>query len=212
MSDTFGDIVEIGSFGLIDGGQLTGDDAADAARQAAQVQAQSGREAIAFQRESRDLARSDLAPFVAAGQSQLNPMMQLLTPQGQFDYLQSNPMFQAAVNNSGDQIKAAGAASGKYGSGGMINQLFQNYLAQGEQFAGNQYNRLFNAANMGQSSAAGQANTAITTGQSVGNLMTDIGAAQAGGIVGAQGARQQALNNVLGLGGQLGSAYMMGRP
>jgi hypothetical protein len=68
----------------------------------------------------------------------------LLTPQGQYDYLSSNPLFGAAVENSNREIRAANAAQGKSG-GGVIDQLFKNYLATGESFINNQFGRLSNA-------------------------------------------------------------------
>lgn len=210
MSDFLGDVVEIGTFGLIDGDTFTGQAGADAARGASAAQAAAMREGIALQRESRDLARGDLQPFRAFGQSGIGPLEGMLTSQGQFDFLKSNPMFQAAVNNTSSQLKNIAAASGKANSGGLVNQLFQNYLGQGQSFIQPQINNLFNRVNLGQASAAGQANTALTSGANMSSLMGQIGDARAAGIVGAQNARTGALNSILNLGGTLGGAYLGG--
>lgn len=210
MSGFLGDVVEIGTFGLIDGDTFTGQAGADAARGASAAQAAAMREGIALQRESRDLARGDLQPFRAFGQSGIGPLEGMLTSQGQFDFLKSNPMFQAAVNNTSSQLKNIAAASGKANSGGLVNQLFQNYLGQGQSFIQPQINNLFNRVNLGQASAAGQANTALTSGANMSSLMGQIGDARAAGIVGAQNARTGALNSILNLGGTLGGAYLGG--
>ena len=192
------------------GDKLLGGDAADAARQASQAQQAAAGNSIAFQRESRDLARSDLAPFVGFGQGNIDPLSQLLTPEGQANYLQANPLFQMFMDKANKASLSSNAAQGLLNSGNTLNELSTNAMMTGMPFLQNQQNQLFNAVNMGQSSAAGQANTALTTGNMISDLMTQQGNAQAAGIVGAQGARQAGINNLLSLGGQAGAAYLGG--
>lgn len=208
MSDFFGDAITVGSFGLIDGGDLTGENAADASEAASRAQQAAAGNSIAFQRESRDLARNDLAPFVGFGQGNIDSLSQLLTPQGQADYLQSNPLFDMFLDKANKASLSSNAAQGLLNSGNTLNDLNTNAMMTGMPFLQNQQNQLFNAVNMGQSSAAGQANTALTTGGMISDLMTQQGNAQAAGIVGSQGARQNAFNNLLQLGGQAGAAYL----
>ena len=190
------------------GDTLLGGDAADAAKAAAQAQQAAAGNSIAFQRESRDLARSDLAPFVEFGQGNIDPLSQLLTPEGQANYLQANPLFQMFMDKANKASLSSNAAQGLLNSGNTLNELNTNAMMTGMPFLQNQQNQLFNAVNMGQSSAAGQANTALTTGGMISDLMTQQGNAQAAGIVGAQGARQAGINNLLSLGGQAGAAYL----
>lgn len=208
MSSFLGDAVSVGSYGLIDGGDLTGENAGKAASQAAATQAAAANKSIAFQRESRDLARDDLAPFVNFGQGNIDALSQLLTPQGQADYLQSNPLFDLALDRTNKASLSANAAQGLLNSGNTLNELQSNAMLTGMPLLQNQQSQLFNAVNMGQSSAAGQANTALTTGGAISDLMTQKGNAQAAGIVGQQGAGQAAFNNLLQLGGQAGAAYL----
>lgn len=196
MSDFLGDVVEIGTFGLIDGGDITGQNQANAARQASQAE-------INYLTESRNLARGDLAPFRQFGQEGINTLDAILTPSGQYEYIANNPLFQAAVDYTGNQIQTGNAAQGRFNSGGTVDQLFKNYLATSQQFLQPQINNLFNRVNMGQSAAAGQANTALSTGA---NIASSAGA----GIVGAQNAKTQAFNQLLNLGGQAASAYVGG--
>ena len=190
------------------GDKLLGGDAADAAMQAALLQGKSADKAIALQRESRDLARNDLAPFVGFGQGNIDSLSQLLTPQGQADYLQANPLFDMFLDKANKASLSSNAAQGLLNSGNTLDELNINTMMTGMPFLQNQQNQLFNAVNMGQSSAAGQANTALTTGGMISDLMTQQGNARAAGIVGAQGAEQAGINNLLRLGGQAGAAYL----
>ncbi len=208
VADNAGQVFGGGLWDVFDG-KLLGGDAKDAAKDASRAQAASADKAIALQRESRDLARADLQPFVNFGQDQINPLLQMLTPEGQSDYARTNPMFQAALESVNRSTLANQAARGKLGSGDTLQALTDNYMATAMPHVQAHQNSLFNAVNLGQSSAAGQANTALTTGNSIADLTTQKGNVVASGIVGAQGARQQAINNLLGLGGQLGSAAIM---
>lgn len=204
-----------GGFGLdkawdfVDG-TILGGDAKDAAKRAAAQQAASTDKSIALQRESRDLARADLAPFVEFGQSYIDPLQQLLTPEGQMDYLNSNPLFDLALDKTNKASLASNAARGLLNSGSTLAELNDNALLTAFPMLQNQTNNLFNALNIGQSSAAGQANTALTTGNAIADLTVQKGNALASGTVGAANARQQGVNNLLNLGGQLGAAYLGG--
>lgn len=181
----------------------------DAAKDAAKAQAQSGQQSIAFQRESRDLARSDLQPFRQLGQSNIEALQNLLTPTGQYDYLQNNPLFKAALDNANRATLNNQAARGKLGSGDTLSALSNNTLLAAQPLLGQQQNALFNAVNLGQSSAAGQANTALTSGANIGNTLTDIGNAKAAGIIGAGNAYSQQMQGLINAGAQLGGAAMM---
>jgi len=197
------------AFEFVDG-TILGGDAKDAANKAAAQQAASTDKSIALQRESRDLARADLAPFVEFGQGYIDPLQQLLTPEGQMDYLNSNPLFDLALDKTNKASLASNAARGLLNSGSTLAELNDNALLTAFPMLQNQTNNLFNALNIGQSSAAGQANTALTTGNAIADLTVQKGNALASGTVGAANARQQGFNNLLNLGGQLGAAYLGG--
>jgi hypothetical protein len=173
---------------------FVGNTAADASRDAADLQAQSGREGIAFQRETRDLARTDLAPFTGLGSSNIGALQTILTPQGQSDYLKQNPLFTMALDNLNRSSNNTFLGRGKLGD--ATNQLTKNVFLAGQPLLQQQTGNLFNAVNLGQSSAAGQANTALDTGNSVSDLITGIGDAQAAGGVGAANAQTAGANNV----------------
>lgn len=176
---------------------FVGNTAADASREAAAVQAQSGADAIAYQRETRDLARQDLAPFTQFGQTNLSPLQSILTPQGQADYLKSNPLFQIALDNVNRSSNNTFLGRGKLGD--ATGQLVNNAFLAGQPLLQQQTSNLFNAVNLGQSSAAGQANTALNTGSNVSDLLTGIGNVQGAGVVGAGNASTSGAQNLINL-------------
>lgn len=210
MGDFLDDAITVGSLGLIDGGDVTGSNQADAARAAAARQEALGREGIEFRRESRDLARQDLAPFREFGQTAIDPLQELLTPEGQVQYLQNNPIFDAALDRVNQATLNRQSARGKLGSGGTLEALQNNFLATGQSFIQPQINNLMSALNTGQASAAGQANLTQQTGGQIANQLGQIGDVQAAGIVGAQNARTNAFNQLLNVGGRVAGSYFGG--
>lgn len=172
-------------------------DQAKATKQASNQQLAATKAQIAYQEGAEKRATERLQPFVNLGTSNIQGLQSLLTPQGQMSYLQSNPMFQAAIQNAADQTKAAAASSGKFGSGGLVNQLFQNYLGQGEQFIGNQFNRLTNTVGMGQASAAGQAANSLNAANNITGILGNQGDIRAAGTMAGQNIQNQALSGGL---------------
>jgi hypothetical protein len=182
--------------------RVMGGDAALAAEQAAALQAAGATEAIGFQRETRDLARADLAPFTQFGVDQLTAGSPLLfDPEAQFDFLQSNPIFNQALDQANQQTLNLASARGRTTAGDTQQQLSQNFLLQGLPILQGQQQNILNALNLGQASAAGQASTALTTGNTIADLITGKAAAEAAGKVGAANAEQQGINNLIQLAG-----------
>jgi len=257
----------------------SGSQAASAAGDAADAQAKSGQQSVAYQRESRDLARSDLLPYSnfatgsvnqtsqpvsptqqnfdaqayfaanpdvannwvgnygkgtpeaawqhyqmygqkegrtftpkasAAGggfakDSAMGQYLDLLNPQSQANYLKENPLFQAALGQFNTKANNSLGFSGMKGD--LAKSMTDNYLATGNQYVQQRFNNLLNPIQIGQASAAGNANNAITTGVGIGNTLTDIGNANAAGIIGKSNARTQTVNSLLSTGSQLAGAY-----
>ena len=208
FSDIGGSLGITQTLGFVDD-RILGGDAADAARDGAQIQADAADRAIDLQRETRDLARDDLQPFRDFGADQINSLNELLTPEGQFNFIKDNPLVQLSLDSANDATLKNQAARGKLGSGSTLQSLTNNHLLASLPLLQNQQNQLFNALNVGQASASGQATTSLQTGNSLSNLITGQGAVQAGGIVGAAGAKQAGVNNLLSLGGQLGGAALL---
>lgn len=164
------------------GGALTGEDAAQAALQAAQMQQEAGQQASAL-----------LDPFRAIGQQGLSQAQFLTDPQEQFNFLQNNPLFQLGLENLNEQTQNIAAARGRLSAGDTLQQLQNNALLAAQPLIQQQ-----------QQAIGGLLDYGLTTAGQQGNLLTGQAAAGAGGIVGASNARQQGVNNLLNLGGLLG--------
>lgn len=187
-----------------------GNKAASAARKAAGAQAQSGRESIAFQEESRDLAREDLRPFKEVGQEALPGLSGMVQdPNKQLDFIQNNPFFEALAERSTNTLLANQAAGPKgVGSGSTAEALQNSLLLLGTDLVNQNIGQRQNLANLGLGAATGQAGIAQQTGQSVGQTIQGIGNAQASGIVGASNAQQQGLQGGLNFAGNIGGAVL----
>jgi hypothetical protein len=179
-------------------GQVTGQNAKDAAREAAAVQKEAGLAAIDEARAARETARTDLMPYAQFGQQQLPALSSILNPQGQVDYLQNNPIFKASLANMNEQVLNNAAVRGRLNAGDTRQRFLENFQASALPLLSYQTNSLFNAANLGQSSAAGQAANGLNASQVIGSNITGIGNANAAGIVGVQNARNQATKDILG--------------
>lgn len=179
-------------------GVYSGNKSAQAARDAANIQAQSGRAAIEEARAAREQSRADLQPFAQFGQQQLTPLAQMISPQGQVDYLQNNPIFQASLRNMNEQVLNNAAVRGRLNAGDTRQRFADNFQAAALPLLSYQTNNLFNAAQLGQASAAGQANSALTTGANIGGTLTDIGNARAAGLVGERNAKNQVFRDLTG--------------
>lgn len=140
-------------------------------------------------------ANQMLQPYVDLGASQIEPLQGLLTTQGQMDYLNNNPMFQAAIDNSNRAIAARAAAGGKVNAGGTTNQLFQNYLAQGNDFINSQYNRLAPIVSLGNNNTMTQAGNTIDLGNNIANIFGNQGNIRSSGIMGMQNIKNQAVQS-----------------
>ncbi len=167
-----------------------------AAKKAAQAQERSGNAAIDEARQAREIGREDLQPYAKFGENQLTPLAQILTSQGQSDYLENNPIFQASLKNMNEQVLNNAAVRGRLNAGDTRQRFADNFQAAALPLLSFQSNNLFNAANMGQSSAAGQANNTLTTSANIGNTMTGIGNAQAAGLIGRANAQSQFANDL----------------
>lgn len=175
--------------GDLTGGLLGESSSERAARRAGRAQAGMTDQAIGYQRETRDLINQRMQPFYDAGiQHGLNPLIeQINNPQAQYDYLMSNPLFQAALSRADTQSNNAFLGRGRVGD--ATEALSQNMLSTAMPFLNQRSNDLFNMAQIGQSSAAGQANALLNTGANVSDLLTQKGNALAAKHIGVGNAK-----------------------
>lgn len=189
--------------GDIVGGIFGGGDQADAARDASNQQVAAARAAIAASERAADKGLGFLEGFSGIKDRGISESNFLANPQAQFNYLQSNPLFDLALNNANQQTNARAASQGRLNSGDTLQQLSNNVLLSAQPLINDQRQDVNNLLNLGFGTAQTQANTAINQGSTASNLLTDIGAAQAAGTIGAQNARDQGTQNLLNLGGAL---------
>lgn len=186
--------------------------ASKAAKSAADTQAQSIDKATQVQRETAQQARADLQPFRQAGMDQIQPLQDLISqqqtlatdPNAQVSFVKDNPFFNLLAEDSQRRIFQNQAARGKVGSGETAEALQNSLLLLGQDFINNQLNQqqqsISNRAgilNLGQSSAAGQANVTLGTGTNVSNLATQRGDVVAAGKVGSANAVTGGINNLI---------------
>jgi hypothetical protein len=178
---------------------ITGETGAEAAVEAAEIQAAAGTEALAEQRAAAERAQAFFDPLQGVAQRGIEGAGFLADPQAQFEFLQSNPLFKLALENADRQTLQGAAAGGRVSAGDTLEQLSKNVLLSAQPLIGQQREDITNLLNLSQGLATSRANIETGQGANVANLLTDIGAARAGGEIGAAQARQQGVSNILSL-------------
>jgi hypothetical protein len=206
----------------ITGSLFGGDDAADAAGDAASLQARAAEEAIEFQRESLETIRGDLAPFRTAGRKALQrlvdgqgreqaPSLQRLIrrPEEQRKFIEDNPFFESLANQAQSRLFANQAARGKVGSGGTAEALQNSLLLLGTDLVNQNITQRMNLATLGANAAA-QTGT-ITQGATanITDLTTQRGNVLAAGQIGAANAQTSAMNTGINTALGIGSLLML---
>jgi hypothetical protein len=173
----------------------------DAGRDAANAQTAASNASIAEQRRQFDAVQQLLSPYIQGGSEALGGMRDLLGIGGPSDFvgprapgdpgpqaaaiaaIERGPEFQALLRQGEEAILANASATGGLRGGNTQAALAQFRPQLLNQLINERFQRLAGVAGMGQASAAGQAAAGIQTGQSIGQAMQTIGAAQAGGVL-----------------------------
>ena len=203
-------------------GGLTGKTGAKAAREAAQIQAAAAEKAM--QQQARYME-----PYFQSGMQAQNRLMSLLglsgdtaAPEygsmarnfGMADF-QADPGYAFRMSEGLKALERSaagrgGAASGaamkgitKYGQD-LASQEYQNAYNRYQTNRANLLNPLFNIAGTGRAAAG-------SLGNIYGQGITDVGSAQASGLIGSTNAQQQGIQNLLNI-GALAAGSMGGTP
>jgi hypothetical protein len=194
------------------GSKSASNKAASAARRAGRAQAEAGREAIETEQESAIRAQGFFEPFAGVAERGVEGSDFLANPQAQFDFLQSNPLFNLALENANRGTERRAAAGGRLSFGDTLQELSNNVLLASTPLIDRQRQDITNLLQFGGDIATSQAN--IETGQAarIGNIQTDIGAVNAAAGVGAanaeiagiQGLTQALQTGVIGASGGFG--------
>lgn len=174
---------------LADPGDLFGIQAKAAATTGAEEAALAQQIALAQATEkttsARDEAQKFLAPLSGLGQEGIDQASFLTDPQAQYDYLQSNPLFAAALENANTQTMNMAAAGGRISAGDTLQQLSNNVLLSASPLIAGQKASIGDLISAGAGVAGSQANIAIGKGTELSNLI------QTGGNVAASAALAQ---------------------
>lgn len=202
---TIGKIIGIG--GSIYGAAKSSSDA----KAAAAAQLASTEKAIAEQRRQFDITQSNLQPFLRRGNVAGHRLSSILFGSTKFDP-NSIPGFTEALDQGLKSTERSAFAQGQGLSGRTLASLFNQ--AQGASYnAFNNYaNQLAGVAGTGQTAGTNLGTFGSNNSSTIGNLLTQGGNARASGIIGANNALQQGINNTIGpltdlLGGNKYSPY-----
>jgi hypothetical protein len=163
---------------------------ADAASEAAGIQAGAAGEGIAEQRRQFDALQALLKPYTEAGLPALQQQQALLGLQGPeaeraaIERIQGSETFQALTQQGEEALLQRASATGGLRGGNIQAALAQFRPALLSQAIEQQYGRLGGMTQLGQRSAAGVGAAGMESGTNVANLLAQQGAARAGGELG----------------------------
>lgn len=178
--------------GLIVGGSqlLGGMMQADAASEAAGIQAGASEAGIVEQRRQFDALQALLKPYTEAGLPALQQQQALLGLQGPeaeqaaIERIRGGETFQALAQQGEEALLQRASATGGLRGGNIQGALAQFRPALLNQAIEQQYGRLGGMTQLGQRSAAGVGAAGMESGTNVANLLAQQGAARAGGELG----------------------------
>ena len=186
---------------VVGGSQLVGSAMqAGAAEDAANIQAGAAGQGISEQRRQFDALQALLKPYTEAGVPALEQQQAFLglrgpeAEQAAIDRITSGAGFQESVRQGEEALLQRASATGGLRGGNIQGALAQFRPALLNQALEQQYSRLGGMTSLGQQSAAGVGTAGMQTGTNVANLLSQQGAALAGGELGQAKAYGQVLN------------------
>ena len=195
VGDIVGDLV---------GGITGASQAADASQQASQTQSAASAAGIAETRRQFDKLVELMTPYVTAGTGALGEQKNLLglsgdqAQQAAISNIQASPQFQALQQQGENAILQNASATGGLRGGNVQAALSQFRPQLLNSLIEQQYGRLSGISQLGQASAAGQAEQGMQSGANIANLLGQQGQAIAGGQVAQGGVVANTFGNILG--------------
>jgi hypothetical protein len=189
---------------------------AEAAEKAAGVQSQMASEGIAEQRRQFDALVDLMKPYVGAGAGAVGQQQALLglggaeAQQQAISQIEKSPFFQSMAQQGENAILQQASATGGLRGGNIQGALAQFRPGLLNQMVQQQFANLGGLTQIGQASAAGQAAQGMQSAGAVGDLLGQIGAAQAGGIMAKGGLTRQVFNDMMQIAGTAISAKKAG--
>lgn len=186
---------------------ITGRSGQVAARDASLAQVARGEEASGEVRGFGEQAQGFFDPFSGIAEQGVGLAQAFGDPQADFQFLQQNPLFQLALENANRQTGARAAAGGRLQAGDTLEQLSQNVLLSAQPLLSRRDQQTRDLLNLGFGVAGQQAGIAQGTGLTLADILTSIGATEAGGIVGQANARAQGTGNILNIAGSIAGGF-----
>ncbi|WP_334468181.1 DNA transfer protein [Arsenophonus sp. PmNCSU2021_1] len=149
----------------------------------ASEQARASREAIDLQRDQWNQVMKNLAPYMKVGAPALGELQNLTTLDGQGQALNKfyhSQQFNDLANQARYQSLNAAEATGGLGSTATGNQLATIAPTLGQNWLSGQMQNFGNLVGIGMNAASGQASAGQNYANNVGQLLQNIGAANAG--------------------------------
>jgi hypothetical protein len=176
---------------VVGGSQLIGSSMqASAAGDAAAIQSGAAEAGIAEQRRQFDAMRELLKPYTEAGQPALEAQQAFLGLKGPeaeraaIERIRGGETFQALADQGEEALLQRASATGGLRGGNIQGALAQYRPQLLSSLIEQQYGRLGGMTQLGQRSAAGVGAAGMETGTNVANLLSQQGAALAGGELG----------------------------
>jgi hypothetical protein len=203
VGDFIGDVV---------GGITGAKQAGKAAERAGELQAGAAQAGIDEQRRQFDKLVELMAPFVAASvggegvTGSLPAQQELLGLRGveaqrrAISGIESSPLLQALTRQGEEALLQRASATGGLRGGNIQAALAQFRPQMLQQAIDTQFANLGGITRFGQSSAAGQAAAGMESAGAISNLLTQQGAARAGGVIARGGVPRQAFGDLLAIG------------
>jgi len=186
---------------VVGGSQLIGSSMqADAAGEAAGIQAGAAREGVAEQRRQFDALLALLKPYTEAGLPALEQQQAFLGLRGPeaeraaIERISGGERFQELTRQGEEALLQRASATGGLRGGNIQGALAQFRPQVLNSLIEEQYGRLGGMTTLGQRSAAGVGAAGMETGTNVANLLGQAGAAEAGGVLGEAKAYGQLFN------------------
>jgi len=186
---------------VVGGSQLIGSSMqADAAGEAAGIQAGAAREGVAEQRRQFDALLALLKPYTEAGLPALEQQQAFLGLRGPeaeraaIERISGGERFQELTRQGEEALLQRASATGGLRGGNIQGALAQFRPQVLNSLIEEQYGRLGGMTTLGQQSAAGVGAAGMETGTNVANLLGQAGAAEAGGVLGEAKAYGQLFN------------------
>lgn len=198
-------------------GGITGaKQAGEAGKDAANIQAGMSDQAMTEQRRQFDKMVELMLPYVSSGQQAMGMQGNLIglggvtAQQGAINQLQQSPQYQSLISQGENAILQNASATGGL-RGGNIQGALANYRTDVlSNLINQQYNNLGGISQLGQASAAGQASTGINSASNIGNLLTQKGAALAGGTMAEGNIARQTWGDIMEIAGAATGAKKAG--